>query len=87
MLVIILYVLMIAIAVIVALHLAATASPIQAVVFDLVSAASNVGLGSGYFTLPALFSIKWLFIFLMWAGRLEIIPVLILAVGILRDLR
>ncbi len=84
MLVIILYVLMIAIAVIVALHLAATASPIQAVVFDLVSAASNVGLGSGYFTPASPFSIKWLFIFLMWAGRLEIIPVLILAVGILQ---
>ncbi len=84
MLVVILYVLMIAIAVLFALHLAPTTAPMQAVVFDLISAASNVGLGAGYFSAASPLSIKWLFIFLMWAGRLEIIPVLILAVGILQ---
>jgi trk system potassium uptake protein TrkH len=84
MLVIMLYVLMIGFAVIFGLHLAATSSQLHVMVFDMVSAASNVGLGAGYFTPASPVSIKWLFIFLMWAGRLEIIPVLILAVGVLQ---
>ncbi|MCB1085127.1 MAG: TrkH family potassium uptake protein [Chlamydiia bacterium] len=46
--------------------------------FDVTSAMSNVGLSSGLLT-PDFSTIgKWVFMFLMWVGRLEIIPVLIL---------
>ena len=84
MLVIFLYVIMIFIALLLALHLAPTPFEVHQVVFELVSAASNVGLGIGYLTPASPDVIKWLFIFVMWIGRLEIIPVLILAMGIIR---
>ena len=29
---------------------------------------------------------KWIFIFLMWLGRLEIVPVIILAMGIVKGI-
>ena len=84
MLIIVLWVLLIFVATFIALHVTPGISPTQLVVFDLVSAASNVGLGSGYFTPAAPFQIKWLFIFVMWIGRLEIVPVLILWMSIIR---
>jgi trk system potassium uptake protein TrkH len=84
MLIIVLWVLLIFVATFIALHVSPGVSPTQLVVFDLVSAASNVGLGSGYFTPSAPFQIKWLFIFVMWIGRLEILPVLILWTSIFR---
>jgi trk system potassium uptake protein TrkH len=84
MLIIILYVLMIVVATILALHLAPSSFETHQVVFELVSAASNVGLGLGYITSASPFVIKWLFIFVMWIGRLEIVPVLILFMGIVR---
>jgi len=46
--------------------------------FEVTSAISNVGLTSGIVT-PDLPTVgKWIFIFLMWMGRLEIIPALVL---------
>ncbi|OPZ43734.1 MAG: potassium transporter [Euryarchaeota archaeon ADurb.BinA087] len=84
MLIIILYVLTIFVATIVAFHLAPTSFSVHQVVFELVSAASNVGLGLGYITAASPMSVKWLFIFVMWIGRLEIIPVFILLMGIVR---
>jgi trk system potassium uptake protein TrkH len=84
MLVIFLYVIMIFIATLLALHLAPTTFEVHQVVFELVSAASNVGLGLGYLTPASPGAIKWLFVFVMWIGRLEIVPVLILAMGIVR---
>jgi trk system potassium uptake protein TrkH len=82
MLIIVLYVLIIFVATIVCLHLAATDFRVHEVVFEEVSTMSNVGLGLGYLTAASPLSIKWTFIFLMWAGRLEIMPVLILAMGL-----
>ena len=84
MLIIILYVLTIFVATILALHLAPTSFGVHQVVFELVSAASNVGLGLGYITPASPITVKWLFIFVMWIGRLEIIPVFILVMGIVR---
>ncbi|MCP5506020.1 MAG: TrkH family potassium uptake protein [Chlamydiales bacterium] len=46
--------------------------------FDVTSAMSNVGLTSGIITPESPLFGKWVFIFLMWIGRLEIIPVLVL---------
>ncbi len=84
MLIIILYVLTIFVATIVAFHLASTSFSVYQVVFELVSAASNVGLSLGYVTPASPITVKWVFIFVMWIGRLEIIPVFILLMGIVR---
>jgi trk system potassium uptake protein TrkH len=84
MLIIILYVLTIFVATIFSLHLAATTFETHEVVFEEVSAMSNVGLGLGYMTPASPDTVKWVFILLMWIGRLEIIPVLILVIGLVR---
>jgi trk system potassium uptake protein TrkH len=83
-LIITLWVLLIFVATLIALHIAPAVMSMHIVVFDLVSAASNVGLSAGYFTPSAPLQIKWLFILVMWIGRLEIIPVLILFLGLFR---
>ncbi|MDD1675484.1 MAG: TrkH family potassium uptake protein [Methanomicrobiales archaeon] len=54
------------------------------VLFELVSAMSNVGLGLGILTPTSPVVIKWIYTFLMWVGRLEIVPVLILLMGLLK---
>ena len=84
MLIIILYVLTIFVATIVALHLAPTDFAVHQVVFELVSAASSVGLSLGYITAASPVTVKWLFIFVMWIGRIEIVPVFILVMGVVR---
>jgi trk system potassium uptake protein TrkH len=84
MLIIFLYVISIFIATIFALHLAPTTYGVHQVVFELVSAQSNVGLSLGYITAASPDAIKWIFIIVMWVGRLEIIPVLILVMGLIR---
>lgn len=84
MLIIVLYVLVIFVATIVGLHLASTDFNTHEVVFEEVSAMSNVGLGLGYLIPSSPISTKWIFIFLMWIGRLEIIPVLILFMGLIQ---
>ena len=43
----------------------------------------NNGMSVGYMTPDSPHEIKLIFIFLMWIGRLEIIPVLILFMGLL----
>ena len=84
MLIIILYVLVVFVATILALHIAPTPFEVHKVVFEVISAISNNGLGHGYMTAASPAAAKWLFIFVMWIGRLEIIPVLILVMGIVR---
>jgi trk system potassium uptake protein TrkH len=78
----ILYVLTVFVAVILALHITTTMLPTKDVIFDIVSALGNNGLGAGFITPGSTVPLKWLFIMLMWVGRLEIIPVLILITGI-----
>ena len=46
--------------------------------FEVVSAMSNVGLSNGLMNPEFPTGGKWIFMFLMWIGRLEIIPALIL---------
>jgi trk system potassium uptake protein TrkH len=84
MLIILLYLLTVFIAVILALHLAPTQLEIHEVTFEVISAVGNNGMGYGYVTAASPMSVKWLFIFVMWIGRLEIIPVLILVMGLIR---
>ncbi|MGB4235459.1 MAG: TrkH family potassium uptake protein [Methanoregulaceae archaeon] len=84
MLIIILYLLVVFVGIILALHLAPTTYDVIQVTFEIISAVSNNGMGYGYLNAASPVSVKWLFIFVMWIGRLEIIPVLILVVGLVR---
>jgi len=86
-LVIVIYVLTIFIATILTLHLYITYFRLTEVVFELVSALSNAGLSVGFISAASPLSIKWIFIALMWLGRLEIAPVIIIAMGIFKTIR
>jgi trk system potassium uptake protein TrkH len=85
-LVIVVYVLTIFVATIVTLHIYITSYPLEEVIFELVSALSNSGISAGFVTAASPLSMKWIFIFLMWLGRLEIVPVIILAMGIVKGI-
>ncbi|WP_366830532.1 TrkH family potassium uptake protein [Methanoculleus sp.] len=82
MLVVVLYLLMVAVATLLLLHLAPQGGFDSAdVIFEVVSAASNVGITTGFVN-PGISPVaKWLFILVMWAGRLEIVPVIALVAG------
>jgi trk system potassium uptake protein TrkH len=86
-LVIVVYVLTIFIATILTLHLYITSFRLEEVVFELVSALSNVGLTVGFISTASPVSIKWLFTLLMWLGRLEIVPVVIIVMGAIKGIR
>src|SRR5512136_732997 len=86
-LVIVVYVLAIFIATILTLHLYITSFRLEEVVFELVSALSNAGLSVGVISPVSPVVIKWLFIFLMWIGRLEIVPVVIIAMGAIKGIQ
>jgi len=81
---IILYLIMIFLATIFALHFYHSDTALYQVVFELVSAGSNVGLGVGYMTPAAPEGLKWIYIITMWVGRLEILPVIILVMALAR---
>jgi trk system potassium uptake protein len=51
---------------------------LHALMFDVSSALSNVGLSAGVSGHQMPTAAKWLFVFLMWAGRLEIFAVMVL---------
>ena len=86
MLVIVVYVLTIFVATIVSLHVYITSFGLEEVIFELVSALSNVGLTVGFISAASPLSIKWIFIILMWLGRLEIVPVIIIAMGFVKGI-
>jgi trk system potassium uptake protein TrkH len=86
-LVIVVYVLTIFIATILTLHLYITSFRLEEVVFELVSALSNVGLSVGFISTASPVTIKWEFTLLMWLGRLEIVPVIIIAMGLIKGIQ
>jgi len=82
MLVAVLFTLVVAIATLLLLHLAPQAGFDSAdVILELVSAISNVGISTGFVNPGMSPAAKWLFIIVMWAGRLEIVPVIALVAG------
>jgi trk system potassium uptake protein TrkH len=85
-LVIVIYVLTIFIATIVTLHLYITSFRLEEVIFEIVSALSNVGLTTGFISAASPISLKWIFILLMWLGRLEIVPIIIIIMGLVKEL-
>ncbi len=68
------------------LHLYITSFGLDEVIFELVSALSNAGLTVGFISAASPLSIKWIFILLMWLGRLEIVPVIIIAMGLVKGI-
>jgi trk system potassium uptake protein TrkH len=86
-LVIVIYVLTIFISTILVLHLYITSFRLDEVVFELVSALSNSGVSVGFIGPESPLFIKWIFIILMWLGRIEIAPVLIIALGVFKEIQ
>ncbi|QSZ66573.1 TrkH family potassium uptake protein [Methanofollis aquaemaris] len=85
MLIIILYFLTVFICTIAVFHLEHGA-PFESsnVIFEIVSAFCNNGISTGFVTPDMSLGSKWLFIFLMWFGRLELVPILVLFVGLVK---
>jgi trk system potassium uptake protein TrkH len=77
MLVIILYVLAVAIATVVVLHFSTIFFESTAVIFEIVSAMSSAGITTGFVSPEMPVVAKWVFIIVMWIGRLEVVPVLV----------
>ncbi|MDD1700183.1 MAG: TrkH family potassium uptake protein [Methanoregula sp.] len=87
MVVIMLYIVTIFLSTVILMHLYITMFGLNEIVFEEVSAISNVGLGLGYITAASPFAVKWIFIILMWLGRLEIVPVIILVTGVFKGIQ
>ena len=86
MLVIALYVFTIFTAAILCLHLYITTFRLDEIIFECVSALSNSGITVGFVTAASPVMIKWIFIVLMWLGRLEVVPVIILVMGVAKGI-
>lgn len=86
MLVIALYVFTIFTAAVFCLHLYITTFRLDEVLFECVSALSNSGITVGFITAASPVMIKWIFIVLMWLGRLEVVPVIILVMGVAKGI-
>jgi trk system potassium uptake protein TrkH len=84
MLVIILSVIVIFVATIVVMQFHLTTTSITDVLFDITSAFSTCGITSGYVSPDMPFVSKWVFIVVMWLGRLEVIPVVVLFMALFR---
>jgi trk system potassium uptake protein TrkH len=84
MLVIILSVLTIFIATLLVLQFHITTYSITEVVFAVVSAFSTCGINTGYVSPDMPVVSKWIFIVVMWVGRLEVIPVVMLFLALFR---
>jgi trk system potassium uptake protein TrkH len=87
MMVIALYVFTIFTAAILCLHLYITTFRLDEVLFECISALSNSGITVGFISAASPVAIKWIFIVLMWLGRLEIVPVIIMVMGITKGMR
>jgi len=84
MLVIILSVVTIFVATLCVLQFHITSYSVTDVLFETVSAFSTCGLSAGYVSPDMPVLSKWIFIGLMWLGRLEVIPVMMLAIAFFR---
>jgi trk system potassium uptake protein TrkH len=84
MLVIILAIIVIFVGTIIVLQFNQTTYPITGILFDITSAFSTCGISTGYVSpgMPVLS--KWVFIVVMWVGRLEVIPVVVLFMALFR---
>ncbi len=84
MLVIILSVVTIFIATLVVLQFHLTTYSMTDIVFEVVSAFSTCGINTGYVSPDMPIVSKWVFIGVMWVGRLEVIPVVMLLMALFK---
>ena len=84
MLVIILSVITVFVATILLLQFESTIFSITEIVFEVVSAFSTCGINTGYVSPDMPVISKWIFIVVMWVGRLEVIPVVMLFLALFR---
>ncbi|MDD1716223.1 MAG: TrkH family potassium uptake protein [Methanolinea sp.] len=84
MFVIILSVLTVFIALMIILQVHILSITVTDLIFDIVSALSSSGMTAGYVNPSMPLISKWVFIVVMWIGRLEVIPVMVLFMGLLR---
>ncbi len=84
MLTIMLYFLTIFVATVLVMHLQPTSFDSSNVIFEVVSAMCNNGISTGFVSPEMADPAKVLFIMIMWIGRLEIIPVIMLVMGLLK---
>jgi trk system potassium uptake protein TrkH len=84
MLVIVLSVVAIFIATLVVLQFHVTSYGINDVVFEVVSAFSTCGINTGYVSPDMPLLSKWIFIAVMWVGRLEVLPVVMLLIALFK---
>lgn len=85
MLVIILSVMTVFIATLAILQFHLTSFSLTEVVFEVVSAFSTSGMSTGYVSPDMPVISKWIFIGVMWMGRLEVIPVVMLFIALARE--
>jgi trk system potassium uptake protein TrkH len=83
-LIIIIYFITVFITSVICLQISPGSFAVYEIFFENISALSNVGLSVGYITPASPLTIKWLFIFLMWVGRLEFVAVLVLIMGTIK---
>jgi trk system potassium uptake protein TrkH len=84
MLTIMLYFLIIFVATILVMHLQPTSFDSSNVIFEVVTAMCNNGISTGFVSPDMDAPAKALFILVMWIGRLEVIPVIMLVMGVLK---
>jgi trk system potassium uptake protein len=85
MLVIILSVITVFVATLAVLQYHLTSFSLTEVVFEVVSAFSTSGISTGYVSPEMPVISKWIFIGVMWIGRLEVIPVVMLFIALIRE--
>jgi len=85
MLVIILSVITIFIATLAIIQFHLTSFSLTEVFFEVVSAFSTSGISTGYVSPDMPLISKWIFIGVMWIGRLEVIPVVMLLIALVRE--
>jgi trk system potassium uptake protein len=85
MLVIILSIITIFVATLAVLQFHLTSFSLTEVVFEVVSAFSTSGISTGYISPETPVISKWIFIGVMWIGRLEVIPVVMLFIALVRE--
>jgi trk system potassium uptake protein len=85
MLVIILSVITVFVATLAVLQVHLTSFSLTEVVFEVVSAFSTSGITTGYVSPDMPVISKWIFIGVMWIGRLEVIPVVMLFIALIRE--
>ena len=84
MLIVILSVVTIFIATLVVLQFHLTTYSVTDILFEVVSAFSTCGFNTGYVSPDMPIFSKWVFIGVMWVGRLEVIPVVMLFMALFK---